>query len=235
MTPPALDTPAFAVWLPSARTVARGAVTYALEVAVLPSLLFYAAFATWGLRPALLVALGWTSVAIGRRAVRGRRIPATLVLSMALLLARTLVSWLSGSVFLYFLQPTLTTFLTAGVLLGSVVLGRPFVQKALQDYVPSLPADWSAHPGAHSFFRRCSLLWGAMSLFNATVTTWALLSTSLGPFLLISKAGGTALTGLTVAVSIVWFRRVLRADGVTVRFAPHRHAVPAPGTELLPV
>ena len=206
--------------LPPVRAVVSHVLRYLAEVAVVPSLLFYAVFSAWGLRPALLAALAWSSVAVVRRLARGQRLPATLVLGTALLLARTAVSWASGSVFLYFLQPTLTTFLTAAVLLGSACTARPFVQRALQDYVPDLPRDLAAAPATRRFFRRCSVLWGAMYLLNGAVTTWALLSTSLGPFLLISKGGGGVLTGLTVAVSVVWLLRALRADGLAVRFGP---------------
>lgn len=231
---PARDDGEHLIVLPSVRAVTRHVLVYAAEVCIAPSLIFYLTFVVAGLKPALLAALAWSSVAVVRRVVRRQRVPATLVLSMVLLVARTAVSWLSGSVFLYFLQPTLTTFLTAGVLLGSVVVGRPFVAKALQDYAPTLPTDWSALPHVKHFFTRCSLMWGVMYLVNASITTWALMATGLGPFMLISKGGGTALTGATVAVSLVWFLRALKRDSVTVHFAQHRRRS-SPLLELAPM
>lgn len=207
--------------LPSKRSVRRHALTYAAEVVVAPSVIFYTAFVTLGLRPALLCALAWSSTAVVRRVVRGQRVPATLALSMTLLLARTTVAWTSGSVFLYFLQPTLTTFLTASILIGSVVVGKPFAAKALQDYVPTLPTDWTPFPHMQRFFRRCSLMWGGMYLVNASINTWALMSTSLGPFMVISKAGGTTMVGICTLISVFWGLRCLRRDGVHVVFAEH--------------
>lgn len=209
-----------AIEMPSKQAVRRHAVKYALEVAIAPSVIFYSVFVSLGLKPALLAALAWSSTAVVRRVVKRERVPATLKLSMTLLLARTCVAWMSNSVFLYFLQPTLTTFITASVLIGSVVIGKPFAAKALQDYVPALPTDWSTYPHMQRFFNRCSLMWGCMYLVNASLNTWALMSTSLGPFMIISKAGGTTMAGICVTISIFWGLKCLRADGVHVTFAP---------------
>lgn len=224
-----------AIELPSKQAVRRHAVKYALEVVLAPSVIFYSVFVSLGLRPALLAALAWSSTAVVRRVVKRERVPATLVLSMTLLLSRTAVAWMSNSVFLYFLQPTLTTFVTASVLIGSVLVGKPFAAKALQDYVPQLPTDWTTYPHMQRFFNRCSLMWGAMYLVNASLNTWALMSTSLGPFMIISKAGGTTMAATCTAISIFWGIRCLRADGVHVTFASktaRRHAPHLPLVHL---
>lgn len=213
------------VQLPAVRLVAWHVFRYLTEVAIIPGALFYAVFSWAGLRPALLAALGWASVAVLRRLVTRQPLPATLLLTLALLLARTVVSWLSGSVFLYFLQPTVTTFLTACVLLGSLRTTQPFAQRALADYVPGLPS-FSAQPTVTRFFRQCSMLWAGMYLLNGTVTTWALFATDLGPFMLISKVGGGTLTLATIGISLWWFLRSMRIDGVTVRFGVTATPVP---------
>jgi intracellular septation protein A len=210
--------------LPSVRSVVRRVLTYVIEVTVVPSVLFYVSFVNLGLRPALLIALAWSSTALVRRIVTRQRIPATLVLSCVIMSSRTLVSWMSGSVFLYFLQPVLTTLTMASFLLLSVWLGKPFVQKALVDYVPSLPSEWRDFPRIERFFRRATTAFGVMYLCNVCVTGWALLTTGLGSFMLISKGGGTALTAATVGVTIVLFRRALKREGISVRYAPHRPA-----------
>ena len=232
------------VCLPAVSVVVWHVLRYLTEVAIVPGALFYVVFSRAGLRPALLAALAWASVAVVRRLLTRQRVPATLLLSLALLAARTTVSWLSGSVFLYFLQPTLTTFLTACVLLGSLRTTRPFVQRALEDYVPGLPT-FTGQATVTRFFRRCSVLWACMYLLNGAGTTWALFTTELGPFMLISKVGGGAITLATITVSIVWFLRSLRADGVTVVFGaaglpdpgPTRAAAPEavlPGSLVVP-
>lgn len=218
-----------AVRLPAVRVVVWHVLGYLTEVAIVPGALFYLVFSYAGLRPALLAALAWASVAVLRRLIARQPVPATLLLSLVLLLARTVVSWLSGSVFLYFLQPTVTTFLTACVLLTSLFTAQPFAQRALADYVPGLPS-FTAQPTVTRFFRRCSVMWACMYLLNGTVTTWALFATDLGPFILISKVGGGVLTLATIGISLWWFLRSLRADGVTVQFgAPAVTALsPAP-------
>jgi hypothetical protein len=214
--------------LPSARSVTRRVLTYVTEVTLVPSVLFYVSFVNLGLKPALLISLAWSGTALLRRLASGQRIPATLVLSCLIMSSRTVVAWMSGSVFLYFLQPVLSTLTIASFLLVSVWLGKPFVQKAIVDYVPGVPSEWSGFPTVERFFRRTTTAFGLMYLLNVTVTSWALMSTGLGSFMLISKGGGTALTATTVGISIVVFLRLLKREGITVRFAPHRVAPVVP-------
>ncbi|MFC7657767.1 hypothetical protein ACFQV8_16830 [Pseudonocardia benzenivorans] len=56
-------------------------------------------FTQAGFDAGLLAALAWSAVAIGRRVVLRRKIPAILVISTLLLLARTVVGFCTGSAF----------------------------------------------------------------------------------------------------------------------------------------
>ena len=47
-----------------------------------------------------------------------------LLIGALLMTARTVIALMTGSVFLYFLQPTLGTFMVAGLFLVSAPLGR---------------------------------------------------------------------------------------------------------------
>src|SRR5947209_19757596 len=125
------------VEIPRLRTMARHAVPQVIEATLIPLLLFYAFLWTSGVRGALIAALAWSWVAIGRRVVTGQRIPGILVLGALGITARTIVAFASGSVFVYFLQPSLTTLAVAAAFLFSVPAGRPLAERLAHDFVPS--------------------------------------------------------------------------------------------------
>ena len=89
--------------------MARHALPNLVEASLIPLAVFYGALSLIGVWGALLAALGWSYAAIVRRLVTRKPLPGLLLLGAAGLTARTAVAALSGSVFVYFLQPTLTT------------------------------------------------------------------------------------------------------------------------------
>src|SRR5439155_24302685 len=108
------------VEIPRLRTMARHAAPHIVEATVIPLVLFYAFLWTAGVWGALGAAFVWSWFAIGRRALTGQRIPGILVLGALGITARTIVAFASGSVFVYFLQPSLTTLAVAAAFLISV-------------------------------------------------------------------------------------------------------------------
>src|SRR5918995_1697948 len=111
--------------IPRLRALARHALPNLVEASVVPLVVFYGALWLVGVWGGLLAALAWSYVAIGRRLVTGKPLPGLLVLGALGLTTRTFVAAMSGSVFVYFLQPTLTTVLIAGFFLASVPAGPP--------------------------------------------------------------------------------------------------------------
>ena len=99
------------------------------------------------------------------------------------LTARTVVAALSGSVFVYFLQPTLTTVLIAGVFLPSVPAGRPLAERLAGDFCP-LPATFMARPPVRRFFARITVLWAFVQLTNAALSIWLLATQPVGTYVL---------------------------------------------------
>src|SRR4026207_321854 len=87
------------------RAVGRRMVPYLVEATIIPTTLFYAFLITFELKWAIIVALGWTYAAIGRRLITGSPISGLLVLSTLGISVRTVIYLLSGNSFLYFLQP----------------------------------------------------------------------------------------------------------------------------------
>jgi intracellular septation protein A len=196
--------------LPRLRDLARHAAPHVVESSVLPLVVFYATMRLVDVWPALLASLAWCYVGLGWRVVRKQRLPGLLVLTALGLTARTVVAFASGSVFVYFLQPTLTTVLVAGAFLASVPAGRPLAKRLATDLFP-LPDSVLARPAVERTFARITLLWGAINLVNAGVTLALLTMVSIETYVL-SKAAATGVVTLAgVLLSTWWFTRAVKA------------------------
>jgi intracellular septation protein A len=213
------------VHLPAPLALLRRGAQHLLESTLVPLGLFYLVFTITGLKGALFAALGWSLLALARRVVLRKDIPAVLLLTTGLLCVRTLVGYLTGSVFLYFLQPTVQNFVFAAVLLLTLPLDRPLLAKLADDFC-AFPTIITAHPHVRRFFRRVSLLWALVFITNGVTTLWALASATVGNFLMVSTAGSYSVVALAAGVSLIWFRRSLRAHGITLRLGGHKTAAP---------
>lgn len=220
--------PNVTVHLPAFGSMLRNGVKHLLESTLVPLCLFYLLLTMVGLDGGLIAALSWSVLALGRRVVLRRKIPAVLLLTTGLLIARTVLGLVTGSVFLYFLQPTLQNFLIAFVLLASLPFGRPFLAKLADDFC-AFPTSFSEHPRVVKFFRRVSLLWALVFVTNGATTLYVLAKATVGNFLVVSTAGSYTVVGLAVIVSLFWFRRELRGEGIVLRMGgPVRAATPTP-------
>ncbi|HEX7662574.1 MAG TPA: VC0807 family protein [Pseudonocardiaceae bacterium] len=218
--------PLHVVHLPALRELALRGGQNLLESTLIPLGLFYVLFVTVGFVGALVAALTWSLVAIARRLALRQPIPAVLLLTTGLLVARSVLGLATGSVFLYFLQPTLQNFLIALVLLATLPLERPFIAKLADDFC-AFPAAVSTHPRVVRFFRRVSLLWALVFLTNGVTTLFMLARRTVGDFLLVSSAGSWTVVGIGAIISLWWFRRSLRGEGIVLRLGGPRPALPA--------
>jgi hypothetical protein len=209
--------------IPHPRALTRHALPHIVEATLVPLAVFYVAMWALGMWGALVAALAWSYGALLRRAMTGRRIPGILAIGSMLLTARTLVAIASGSVFIYFLQPTLGTVALAGAFLLSVPAGRPLAGRLAADFLP-LDPDTMARPYMRRFFVRVSLLWAFVQLGNAAVTVWLLVSQPVATFVVAKTFVSMAATGTAIALSALWFWRSMRGVGVHVRFAARPEA-----------
>jgi hypothetical protein len=196
--------------LPRPASIVRHAVPRILEGTVVPLALFYGGLQLIGLGGALVAALLWCHSALAWRLLTRRSVSALLILGAVGLTARSLVALVTGSVFVYFLQPSLGTLLVGFVFLVSVPAGRPLAERLAADFVP-LPEHVVGAPSVRRIFRRISLLWGLVNIINAAVTLWLLASQSLGLFLILRPVVTWVGVGLGIAVSTQWFRGALRS------------------------
>jgi intracellular septation protein A len=219
------------VHLPALGAMVRHGGKHLVESTLIPLSLFYLLLSVVGLDGGLIAALSWSVLALIRRVVLRRKIPAVLILTTGLLVARTVLGLVTGSVFLYFLQPTLQNFLIAFVLLASLPFGRPFLAKLADDFC-AFPTAFTEHPRVQRFFRRVSLLWALVFVTNGAVTLFILAKETVGDFLMVSTAGSYSVVAMAVIISLVWLRRVLKGSGIVLRLGgPARTAAvatPAP-------
>lgn len=215
--------------LGSLRSHARHAFAPLLEGVVGPFVVFYATLLLGGFRAACVAALAWSWAAVARRVARRERLPGTLLVGTLLFTLRTAVALGTGSAFLYFVQPTASTYLVALAFVGTALAGRPLVERFAQDFCPIDPALFH-RPFVRRFFVRLSLLWAVVLFVNATFVLWLLLASPLATFYVERTVASTALTAGGVVLSTLWFRREMQRNGLTVRFGGPRPA----GPELAP-
>ncbi len=199
--------------IPRLTTMARTALPNVIEGTLLPLGLFYAAMWAIGLWGAIIISLAWSWGAVAIRIVRGRRVPGLLMVGAVALTARSLISFLADSVFLYFLQPTLGTVLLAGAFLVSAPAGRPLAEKLAHDFLP-MPEWFASHPAIRRFFVRITVLWGGIQLANAGVALWLLLSQPIPVYLAAKTGATTVIMAVAIAGSTVWFRRLVARHGL---------------------
>jgi hypothetical protein len=206
------------VVIPNVRAVARHALPNVIEGKIIPVVLFIGFLELLGNVWALLVALGWSLATVTYRKATGRRIPGLIVLSTVALIAKTIAALATGSMLIYFLQPTVTTVLVGLTFMISVPLGNPLAQKLAYDVFP-FEDETKSHPLVEQFFVRLSVLWSITSLINASITVWLLLTQSITTFVLVKSVLGPITGTVTVGSMFLWFRFSLRRSGTPLVFS----------------
>jgi hypothetical protein len=201
--------------VPCLRTAIRHAVPNVVHGKVIPLVLFLGALRLVGTVPALLAALAWSVGLVVVRRRRGRVVPGLVLLGVVTLTARTVAALTTGSMFVYFLQPTITTVFVGVAFLVSVPLGVPLARRLADDLLP-FDDETRSHPLVERFFVRLSLFWALTSLVNAGITVWLLLTQTTTTFVLVKSVLGPATGVVTVSVVLAWFRIVVMRSGTPV-------------------
>ncbi len=204
------------IHLPALGVHLKHGFAHLLEATLIPLGLFYLVMSLAGLHGALFAALAWSLAALGWRMVTRRPVPTVLAFMTALLLVRTAVGYATGSVFLYFLSPSLQDFAIGLAFLALLPFGRSLIAKLAADFCVFPPA-LTDNPRVRSFFHRVSVLWSAVFIFSGFLTLWMLAHTSLGSYLLVGTAASYALVIGAIVISVLWFRRSLKREGITLR------------------
>jgi hypothetical protein len=184
-----------------------------------------AVLATWmeGRNAGLLAGLAATWLTVVIRKVATRQVPSLLVITALVLTMQTVVVLATGQLWLYLLQFPLAQFVMC-VLFARTARGPSPLVARLAAEVIALRQPATHHPGLHRFFQGATWFW-AGNFFLMTVGMGILMVTEpVGIFVLVSTVATAGLTVAGAGVSALWFRRVLRQFGLSLRFAPPKPA-----------
>jgi uncharacterized membrane protein len=221
--------------LPCWRTVAKQGGRALLEQTLAPVTVFYVALVTLGHTWAFVSALALCYLMVGIRLVRRKGVPAMLLLGVVLMTARAVIAIATGSIFLYFLQPSLGNFAIGALFLGTVAVGRPLVARLAGEFC-GIPAEVVGHHRLRTFFRQVSLIWATVFCVNGAVAIWMLVHVPIGQYIVISTSSSTGVILLGIATSLWLFRRSMQRAGMQIRFGDRLLGRPAaaPPASLTP-
>ncbi len=198
---------------PGPREILRRAGANLLVACLVPGVVFYSCYVTFGVWPAILAALSWSYGAIAFRALTGRRTSGMLLLTAGVLTVRTVVALLSHSTFVYFLQPVLSDVVVGAAFLLSLLTARPVVARLAGDFYP-LTDEVAARPAIRMLFRRLTLLWALVCLGKASVILWLLLSQPLSTFVLAREVTLPTANVVAIGLTVLAATAVLRREGL---------------------
>ncbi|MHB8505915.1 MAG: VC0807 family protein [Acidimicrobiales bacterium] len=194
--------------VPRFRDLARHAGPHVFEAMFIPLGIFYLSRLQWGDTAAILAALAWSWAALLVRVLRRQPVPGLLLIGIAGLTARSVIGLVTGSLFVYFLQPSLGTAAVAAVFLFSVPAGRPLAERLARDFVP-FPPGYLKRPVIRRFFLQISVMWALVLLFTACSSVGLLLSQPVAMYLAAKTGVSLATIGAGVVVSVWWFKRTV--------------------------
>lgn len=184
-----------------------------LTACFIPALLFYVCLATISVWAALVAALAWCYGACAWRMATKRRRSGLLLLTVAVLTARTGFAFASGDTFLYFLQPAVTDVLVAAMFFASLATARPVVARLASDFYP-MTADVAKRPRIQRLFWCLTFLWAVVCLGKASVTVSLLVSQSTMTFVVVKSICLLSITIVAVVATVLAAVWVARKEGL---------------------
>jgi uncharacterized membrane protein len=138
-----------------------------------------------------------------------------------LLSIRTVITFLTGSAFIYFVQPVAGTVAVATAFAATALVGRPILDRLAHEFCP-FPDDLSTRLRNARFFSRLSVVWSLVYFINAAGTMWLLINSSLTGFILLKSVLSPALVIAAVVVSYLVFRVTTRHQNIVIRWRHHQ-------------
>jgi uncharacterized protein DUF3159 len=190
----------------------RGLPMFAVE-GVLPILVFYGVWREAGLGPAVVV----TSVvggAIVLWQVRRGYDVALAGVTFVFLVIQAVVALAAHSATVYLAQPVVLSALWGFAYLVSVAIGKPLIGAFARAWYP-FPRGFRASDVYRREFAMQSIVWGIYCLLRAGLRLWALLSSGVGGFVVVSFVTGTPVIVALVFWSLWHARRTFGAAEAT--------------------
>lgn len=197
--------------MPLLMAVTRRGLPNLAESTLVPAVLFFVLVTTTNAFIAMAAVLVWAYGSILRRVFSGTRIPAILVLATMGLTVRTLVGLVSGSTFVYFVQPVATTIVLAVVFLGSALIGRPVIGRLAHDFCP-MDEGLADRPAVARLFGGLTVLWAGVHLITALTTLGMLIAMPVAMFVAVKTVTCFAISVAAVVVTIWWALRIVHSE-----------------------
>jgi hypothetical protein len=215
------SSPQDVIHMPGWRPILKRAGSTVLMASLLPLVVFYTSMSLFGLRTAVLATVAWYYAGLLLKVVRRKPVLAAAMLGAGLLSIRAVIMFVTGSAFLYFLQPVAGTIATATFLAATALAGRPVMDRLAHEFCP-FPADVSVRLRKARFFSRLSAVWSATYFLNAAGTVWLLTNSSLTGFIVLKSVLSPALVFGAIVASYLVFRVTVRNQNVVIRWAHHQ-------------
>jgi hypothetical protein len=190
-------------------------------VSFIPMGIFYVFLAALGLRAGVISVVAWYYGLVLLNVVRRKPVLAAGLLGAGVISIRAVVTFITGSAFLFFLQPVAGTVFTATLIAATALAGRPILDRIAHDFC-AFPPEMSARLRDNKFFFRISVLWSVVYFLNAAGTVWLLTNASLNHFMVLKSATAPAIIASAVVGSWAIFRWTVRHENVSIRWANHQ-------------
>jgi hypothetical protein len=197
---------------------------------LLPVLLFYVAYRTWGFSAAVLLVLGWSATIFAWHYRRGRGpdVFSATTFTFACVKAtaglgsdRLLPGWAPISAMtLYLAWPSLENLIYGSAFLGSALLGRPLLALFAQRLYP-IPLSVRSTSTFRRAFVIASAAWMCGHALRAVVRLWLLANLPLELYLIADTVAGWPIN-LSLVAFTTWYplRELRRAGFMSVAPVP---------------
>jgi hypothetical protein len=163
------------------------------------------------------VAVVWLTA--GVRKLATGKVPGLVMISAVLLCMQAVLVLATGQVWIYLLQFPVAKLILAALFARSTATADPLVARLATEFA-SVRHHGVDSPGLRHFFRRNTWLWSGVFAILAAGFAGLMITEPITQFLIISTIVTVALVGTAAVVSALWFRVVLRSNGLRLRFAP---------------
>lgn len=204
--------------MPGWRPIVRQVLTRTFIVSLLPMAVFYTTLSLYGVRAAALVTSSLYYIGLLSRVLRRKPVLAAALLAAGLLGLRTVIVFITGSAFIYFLQPVAGTVAVATAFAATALAGRPVLERLAHEFCPIAP-ELSDHLRSAQFFSWLSLVWALTYGLNAIGTVWLLITSSLDGFIVIKSFVGPLLTLTATLITFLLFRATARRRNLRISWA----------------
>lgn len=188
------------------------------EAAGLPLAAYLVGDAVAGVHAGMLAGLGAVWLVVAVRKLACGRVPGLVMLSAILLCIQTALVFATGQVWIYLLQFPLAKLVLSLLFARSAPTERPLCSRLATEVI-SLRHGGVTNPGLHRFFQGATWLWAAVFGVLAVVFAVLVATEPITLFMIVSAGVTVAAIACGIAGSLLWFFKVLRRNGMRLRFA----------------